>query len=56
MTIKEELVNYRDGDVNCEGFFCYDGSRAGPLPAVLISHDWSGRNEFAARKGRRKTR
>jgi dienelactone hydrolase len=53
MTIKEELVKYRDGDVNCEGFFCYDASRTGPLPAVLISHDWSGRNEFAARKARR---
>jgi dienelactone hydrolase len=53
MTIKEELVKYRDGDVSCEGFFCYDASRTGPLPAVLISHDWSGRNEFAARKARR---
>jgi dienelactone hydrolase len=53
MTIKEELVKYRDGDVTCEGFFCYDASRAGPLPAVLISHDWSGRNEFVARKARR---
>jgi dienelactone hydrolase len=53
MSIKEELVNYRDGDVNCEGFFCYDASRSGPLPAVLISHDWSGRNEFVARKARR---
>jgi dienelactone hydrolase len=53
MTIKEELVKYRDGNVECEGFFCYDASRTGPLPAVLISHDWSGRNEFAARKARR---
>jgi dienelactone hydrolase len=53
MTIKEELITYRDGDVTCEGLFVYDASRAGPLPAVLISHDWSGRNEFAARKARR---
>jgi len=53
MIVKEELVKYRDGDVTCEGFFCYDANRTGPLPAVLISHDWSGRNEFAARKARR---
>jgi dienelactone hydrolase len=53
MTIHEESIQYRDGDVTCEGLFCYDASRAGPLPAVLISHDWSGRNEFAARKAKR---
>ncbi len=53
MTIREEHIQYRDGDVGCEGFFCYDAGRPGPLPAVLISHDWSGRNEFAARKARR---
>jgi dienelactone hydrolase len=53
MAIREEVIKYRDGDVECEGFFCYDSSRQGPLPAVLISHDWSGRNEFAARKARR---
>jgi dienelactone hydrolase len=53
MTIKEELVKYRDGDVNCEGFFCYDAKRPGPLPAVLISHAWGGRDEFVARKARR---
>jgi dienelactone hydrolase len=53
MTLHEETIKYRDGDVTCEGFFCYDTTRSGPLPAVLISHDWSGRNEFAARKARR---
>jgi len=53
MTVREELITYKDGDVTCEGFFCYDAARPGPLPAVLISHDWSGRNDFAARKARR---
>jgi len=53
MTLKEQLVPYTDGDVKCEGFFCYDPNRAGPLPAVMISHDWSGRGEFVARKARR---
>ena len=53
MTIREEIVKYRDGDVGCEGFFCYDTTRRGPLPAVLISHAWGGRDEFVARKARR---
>jgi dienelactone hydrolase len=53
MTIKEQLVPYKDGDVACEGFFCFDPNRTGPLPAVLISHAWSGRDEFVARKARR---
>jgi dienelactone hydrolase len=53
MTLSEQTIEYRDGDVACQGLFCHDATRAGPLPAVLISHDWSGRNEFTARKARR---
>ena len=53
MTLKEQIVPYRDGDIACEGFFCYDETRSGPLPAVLINHAWGGRDEFVARKARR---
>jgi dienelactone hydrolase len=53
MTIHEQLVKYQDGDVECVGLLCYDISRPGPLPAVMISHDWTGRNEFVAKKARR---
>ncbi|MGE0115645.1 MAG: dienelactone hydrolase family protein [Steroidobacteraceae bacterium] len=53
MTIREQHIEYRDGDVLLEGFFCYDDSHAGPLPAVLISHAWGGRDEFVERKARR---
>jgi dienelactone hydrolase len=57
MSLKEELIKYRDGTrqqaVECEGLLCYDTTRATPLPAVIISHDWTGRNEFVARKARR---
>jgi dienelactone hydrolase len=53
MTLKEQLVPYNDGDLKCEGFFCYDANRPGPLPVVMISHDWSGRGDFVARKARR---
>lgn len=53
MMLHEQTVSYRDGDVTCEGFLCYDQTRPGPLPAVLISHAWNGRDEFVARKARR---
>jgi dienelactone hydrolase len=53
MTIREQLVEYHDGDALLEGFLCHDESRTGPLPAVLISHAWGGRDEFVERKARR---
>jgi dienelactone hydrolase len=53
MILNEQLVEYRDGETLCEGFFCCDESRTGPLPAVLISHPWMGRDEFVERKARR---
>jgi dienelactone hydrolase len=53
MSIREQLVEYRDGDTLLEGFLCHDESRVGPLPSVLISHAWGGRDEFVERKARR---
>jgi dienelactone hydrolase len=53
MSIREQRVEYRDGDTLLEGFLCYDESRVGPLPAVLISHAWGGRDDFVERKARR---
>ncbi len=53
MAIREQLIEYREGSTVLEGFFCYDDARPGPLPAVLISHAWNGRDEFVERKARR---
>src|SRR5690606_15965457 len=53
MTIHGELLEYRDGEILLEGFLCYDAARPGPLPAVMISHPWGGRDEFVERKARR---
>jgi len=53
MSIKDQPISYRDGDTTCEGLLCYDASRAGPLPAVILSHAWGGRDEFVARKAKR---
>ena len=32
------------------GFLAYDDTNKKPRPAVLVAHDWSGRNEFACQK------
>ncbi|MGH8180229.1 MAG: dienelactone hydrolase family protein, partial [Steroidobacteraceae bacterium] len=53
MAIRERLIEYRDGSTLLEGFFCHEDSRPGPLPAVLIGHEWGGRGEFVERKARR---
>ncbi|MGH8318366.1 MAG: dienelactone hydrolase family protein [Steroidobacteraceae bacterium] len=53
MAIRERLIEYHDGGAVLEGFFCHDDARPGPLPAVLIAHTWSGRDEFVERKARR---
>jgi dienelactone hydrolase len=55
MPIREQLVEYRCGDAILEGFFCYDDAQPGPLPTVLISHAWGGRDEFVEKKATRLT-
>jgi len=52
----EQLIDYREGETELEGFFCFDESRPGPLPAVLISHAWGGRDDFVADKARQLAR
>lgn len=47
-----ETLHYKDGDVALEGFVAYDESHQAKRPAVLVSHDWTGRNEFACEKAK----
>jgi dienelactone hydrolase len=51
--MREQYIEYRDGETLLEGFLCYDESQPGPRPAVLINHTWAGRDEFVERKARR---
>lgn len=51
--MREQYIEYRDGETLLEGFLCYDESQQGPRPAVLINHAWGGRDEFVERKARR---
>jgi dienelactone hydrolase len=45
-----ETIDYRDGDVQLEGYVAWDDSISGPRPAVLVAHDWTGRRDFATSK------
>ncbi len=51
--MREQTIDYRDGETLLEGFLCYDESLPGPRPTVLINHAWGGRDEFVERKARR---
>ena len=41
---------YHDGEQELHGFLAYDDVIDKPRPAVIVVHDWSGRNEFACQK------
>ena len=51
--MREQYIDYRDGDRTLEGFLCFDESQPGPRPTVLICHAYGGRDEFVERKARR---
>lgn len=48
--IESKKIKYQDGDVVLEGYYSLDTSKPGKKSAVLIVHDWSGRNSFAEKK------
>jgi dienelactone hydrolase len=41
---------YHDGIQELQGFIAYDEQVKPARPAVIVAHDWSGRNEFACKK------
>ena len=43
--IQESLVEYKSGDVVCEGIHVVDTAKSGKLPSVLIIHQWTGVSE-----------
>ena len=43
---------YHHGEQELHGFLAYDDQIEHPRPAVLVAHDWSGRNDFVCEKAR----
>src|SRR3990167_2021464 len=48
--LMSERVKYHDNKTTLEAYYAYDDQYKGNRPAIIITHDWSGRNEFACRK------
>ncbi len=44
--IKTEVVDYKDGSTELEGFLAYDDQNSAPRPAVLIVHQWGGLGDY----------
>jgi dienelactone hydrolase len=49
-TIKTKSVEYSIKGVAMEGYVAYDGANKGPVPGILIVHDWMGLGKFAKDK------
>jgi dienelactone hydrolase len=45
-----ETVEYKAGDVTCEGYLVFDPAVKGARPGVLVVHDWMGIGDFAKAK------
>jgi dienelactone hydrolase len=45
MVLLNEPLEYRDGEVLCEGHVAVNTSRRAKRPCVLIAHAWDGANE-----------
>jgi dienelactone hydrolase len=43
VSIRNRLVDYRDGDVLLEGRLSWDDARSGPRPGILVAHTIAGR-------------
>lgn len=41
---------YHHGEQQLKGYLAFDETNQQPMPAVLVVHDWSGRNTFACEK------
>ncbi|MBS0359191.1 MAG: dienelactone hydrolase family protein [Proteobacteria bacterium] len=49
--MKTMPLAYYDGNTELEGFLAIP-EQPGKKPAVIVAHDWSGRNEFACNKAK----
>lgn len=48
--IKLETIEYKQGDVTCEGVVAYDTAVQGKRPGVLIVHQWKGLTNYERKR------
>ncbi len=44
------MVEYAHGDAALEGYLAYDDEKAGPLPGVLVVHEWNGLGSYVQKR------
>jgi dienelactone hydrolase len=48
--IETKSVEYRQGDTRLVGYLAYPKDAKGPLPGILVVHEWMGLNDYAKRR------
>jgi len=48
--IETRTVEYQQGDTRLVGYLAYPKEAKGPLPGVLVVHEWMGLNDYAKRR------
>src|SRR5687768_11850561 len=51
--VVEKPIEYKSGDVTCEGWQAYDDANTAKRPAVLIIHHWTGVSDHEKERARR---
>jgi dienelactone hydrolase len=50
--VKTEMIPYKDGDVQLQGYLAYDDAQKGTRPAVLVVYEWWGLNDYVKKRAR----
>lgn len=48
--VQTRIVEYQQGDTRLVGYLAYPKDVKGPLPGVLVVHEWMGLNDYAKRR------
>ena len=48
--IETKTIDYRQGDTRLVGYLAYPKEAKGPLPGVLVVHEWKGLDDYAKRR------
>ncbi|NNE16988.1 MAG: dienelactone hydrolase family protein [Myxococcales bacterium] len=50
--VRGEEVSYSAGKTTLKGYLAWDASKPGPLPGVIVVHEWWGHNDYVRRRAR----